>query len=188
MDRFSHAWLPRAFGLTRRGYYLDFALMPLIAAALIARELSTAGPSLLLFDRILFGAVVWTLAEYLIHRFVFHGATRYEKMHHVHHERPAAWVGVGSWGTILALFCVWVLLGMIGPSFGNAVTAGLVLGYLFYIVVHDRYHHGNRRAFGRYVRFMDRHHAGHHRSGDVNFGVSSPVWDYLFGTYRRTPR
>lgn len=188
MDRFHHAGLPRAFGLTRLGYYLDFALMPLIAAALIVRELSTAGPSWLLLDRIWFGVVMWTLAEYLIHRFAFHGDTRFEHMHQIHHDRPRDWIGVGSWGTILALFWVWVLLGMIEPSLANAVTAGLVLGYLFYIVIHDRFHHGNRRAFGRYVRFMDRHHAGHHRSGDVNFGVSSTVWDYLFGTYRRTPR
>ena len=38
--------------------------------------------------------------------------------------------------------------------------------------------------FSRYLRFMKSHHNVHHFLNDeCNYGVSSPVLDYVFGTY-----
>lgn len=68
----------------------------------------------------------------------------------------------------------------------NAFALGTVGYYLDFALapLHDRYHHGDRTRFSRYVRFMERYHAGHHRGGETNFGVSSPLWDIVFGTRR----
>lgn len=164
MDRQLH----QAFDLAPWSYFLDFALAPVAIACLLYFD-SAPLPFLL-------GAVVWTLAEYWIHRVVFHGATRFEPMHQAHHALPKDMIGIASWGTFAGFAIVWFLAG---PSF----TAGFVLGYLAYCAIHVRMHHGS--GFGRYVSFMFKHHAGHHRGGNGNFGVSSPLWDIVFRTYRK---
>jgi sterol desaturase/sphingolipid hydroxylase (fatty acid hydroxylase superfamily) len=124
------------------------------------------------------GFIAWTLAEYWIHRLVFHGPTRFAPMHQVHHELPKDMVGVASYGTFAGF-------GVIAMLLGAAICIGFMLGYLGYCAIHVRMHHGDRTRFGRYVSFMFQHHRGHHRGGQGNYGVSSPVWDVVFRTYRR---
>lgn len=177
------AALPRAFDLSRASYYLDFVLVPSVSTALITVQLAR-GAGWVLAALVIGGAVLWSLAEYLIHRFAFHGALR--SLHDVHHAHPRDLVGIASWGTFAAFALAWLsIYGISETSSANGVTAGILLGYLFYIVIHDRMHHGDRSRFGRYVAFMFRLHAGHHRGGEWNFGVSSPAWDIVFRTYRR---
>jgi dihydroceramide fatty acyl 2-hydroxylase len=67
------------------------------------------------------GVIAWSLAEYWIHRLVFHGPTSFEPMHQMHHALPKDMIGVASWGTLF--------------------TAGVMLGYLFYCAIHVRFHH-----------------------------------------------
>lgn len=171
--------LPRAFSLSRAGYYADFVLSPLAAAVLIA----LARPTWSAPAWIVLGIVTWWLAEYLIHRFVFHGPLH--RLHDVHHRRPAAYIGIASYGTFASFALAWAALAAAaGMTVAHLVTAGILIGYLGYIAIHDRMHHADRSRFGRYVEFMFRHHAGHHRGGHANFGVSSPLFDILFRTYR----
>ena len=173
MDR--HEGLPPVFDLSRLSYFLDFALVPLAVAALLTMSTGT------LLSRglaLVAGVTLWTLAEYWIHRFVFHGRTPFEPMHQMHHRLPKDMIGVASWGTFAGFGAIWLVCG---ASF----TAGFMLGYLAYCVIHVRMHHGDTRRFGRYTAFMHRHHVGHHRGGRGNFGVTVPVWDFLFRTYRK---
>lgn len=167
MDR--HAGLPRAFDLSAWSYFLDFALAPLAISGLLYLD---AAPTMFML-----GILAWTLAEYWIHRLVFHGPTRFEPMHQAHHALPKDMIGIASWGTFVGFGAVWIL-------FEASFTAGFVFGYLAYCTIHVRMHHGNRSRFSRYVNFMFEHHSGHHRGGQGNFGVSSPVWDFVFRTYR----
>ncbi|MGH7175147.1 MAG: sterol desaturase family protein, partial [Minisyncoccia bacterium] len=74
----------------------------------------------------------------------------------------------------------------LGPCIGVGLLVGLVMGYLFYIVVHDRIHHGNIRE-GSLLATLDANHEYHHRRFKANFGVTSPFWDHVFGTYQRPP-
>ena len=163
MDR--HPGLPRAFDLSRLSYLLDFALVPSAAAWLLVTSPEPLAGTLALA---IAGGLVWTLAEYWIHRLVFHGRTPFEPMHQMHHRLPKDMIGVASWGTFAGFAVVWL-------GCGAAFTAGFMLGYLAYCAIHVRMHHGDPRRFGRYVAFMHRHHAGHHRGGRGNFGVSIPV-------------
>jgi dihydroceramide fatty acyl 2-hydroxylase len=177
------AALPRAFALSRSGYYADFILAPFAAAGLIADYLSGGRPLRDLAVLLILGALAWQLAEYLIHRFAFHGPLA--RLHDVHHRRPAAYVGVASWGTFLSFGAAWLALVVaFGASIADAVAAGVLGGYLFYITIHDRMHHGDRAKFGRYIAYMFALHGGHHRGGHWNFGVSSPLFDFVFRTYR----
>lgn len=160
----------------------------LIALAESARrtELSVVS-TVLLFG---FGAVAWTLAEYWLHRLVFHfegssavGKRLHFLAHGVHHHWPhdqyrlvmPPGVSIPLYGAFLGLF-----LAVLGGA-GWAVQAGFVSGYAYYDLTHWWLHHGKpRSAYGRRLR---RHHFLHHfKETNARFGVSNPFWDKVFGT------
>lgn len=59
--------------------------------------------------------------------------------------------------------------------------AGTVTGYIVYDWVHCYTHHC--RPTKRIGKFIRRYHMEHHyRDHDSHFGISSPLWDYIFGT------
>ena len=43
------------------------------------------------------GVGLWTLMEYLLHRFVLHSIPMFAAMHEVHHDTPVAYVGTPTW-------------------------------------------------------------------------------------------
>ena len=134
------------------------------------------------------GLVAWSFAEYWIHRAVFHGQLGFEAMHEMHHALPKDLIGVASWGTFAGFAVVWLLLaGLFGSAISSAMTAGFALGYLVYCTVHVAIHHRAAQGLGRYGAMMLALHQGHHRGGRGNFGVSSPLWDIVFGTFRPQP-
>ncbi|EJN15679.1 sterol desaturase [Bradyrhizobium sp. YR681] len=179
-----HAGLPRAFDLSRLGYFADFVLVPPAALLLLAGALWRGLPWPVLLAALAAGMFAWTLAEYWIHRSVFHGANRFAAMHDLHHALPKDMIGVASWGSLasFALICCGLAV-VVGWDLASVLTAGLMLGYLFYCVIHVCMHHNGARGFGRYGALMLRLHRGHHRGGRGNYGVSSPLWDIVFRTY-----
>jgi sterol desaturase/sphingolipid hydroxylase (fatty acid hydroxylase superfamily) len=71
-------------------------------------------------------------------------------------------------------------------------VVGFGITYASYEILHRRTHtHAPRGAFSRWAR---RHHLYHHfGSPKSNHGVTSPIWDHVFGTYEepgkiRVPR
>ncbi len=136
------------------------------------------------------GTVFFTFAEYLVHRYVYHidPSTEARKkfqwtMHGVHHEYPkdkqrlamppALSVVVGT--LLLGLFRL--ILGDLGFSF----LAGFMVGYAFYLLIHYSVHIFSMPK--NFFRALWVNHAIHHYSEEeVMFGVSSPLWDYIFGT------
>ena len=65
---------------------------------------------------------------------------------------------------------------------GTAATAGLVSGYLWYVFVHYATHHWRLRRGSYLYRARLRHARHHHLSHSGNFGVTTSVWDHVFGT------
>ena len=60
--------------------------------------------------------------------------------------------------------------------------AGLIAGYFFYEYLDFQAHHGTSR--GRLTRYFRKYHLQHHHyDATVRFGVTSPLFDYLFGTF-----
>ena len=138
------------------------------------------------------GALLWSFMEYVIHRGLGHVArTRPNPFanEHVRHHSEGHYFAP-SWKKALAavaftgLLCgpaVWV--GGAGP--GLAFVLGFVGAYLGYEVVHRRDH--TRAGATRYGVWLRRHHFSHHFTDPkFNHGVTSPVWDWVFGT-RRAP-
>jgi len=143
------------------------------------------------------GVFAWTLAEYLLHRFVFHFRPRtpgQERLtflfHGIHHLQPQcktrlvmppavslplAFVTYGLMYLILA-----ALLG--ASQWIAPVFSGFVIGYLCYDLTHYATHHLPMK--GSYLKYLKKHHMLHHfKTPEQRFGVSSPVWDFVFGTW-----
>lgn len=176
----------RAFDLKHWSYFLDFALAPVAVSGLTIFAARCGLPVIAIMIAEFSGVVLWTLAEYWIHRSVFHGNTRFEPMHQMHHALPKDMIGVATWLSFAGFSLVWLLAAAAsGIAAGSAMTAGFIAGYLFYCVIHVAMHHARSRGFGRYGEMMLRLHHAHHRGARANFGVSSPIWDLAFRTYRK---
>lgn len=69
----------------------------------------------------------------------------------------------------------------------TAATAGIMLGYLWYVSVHHALHHW-RMEHASYLYTLKRRHALHHHGAETcNFGVTTGFWDRLFRTSAVTP-
>jgi sterol desaturase/sphingolipid hydroxylase (fatty acid hydroxylase superfamily) len=133
------------------------------------------------------GAAAWSLAEYLLHRFNGHearGKNRFSREHLRHHAvyeyfAPARYVAPPA----LALVGGALVLAL-GLRHGLALAGGFASAYTFYEIMHRRLH--TRAPWNRYGRWARRHHLHHHFvDARVNHGVTSPLWDVVFGTYVR---
>lgn len=147
----------------------------------------------------LLGVFVWTLAEYTLHRFVFHFRPRnswQERLsflfHGVHHAQPRSKTRLVMPPVVsipLALLFYGLYYLVVGVALGAVhwvapLFSGFISGYLVYDMFHYAMHHlPMRRGAWRWLR---RQHMFHHtQTPDLRFGVSSPLWDVVFGTTGR---
>ncbi len=142
----------------------------------------------------LLGAATWTLTEYCVHRWLGHDKrlrpNPFAKEHIRHHVEGDYFAP--SWKKAAAALLIFALV--LGPAIvigglapGLAYGAGLVGFYLFYELLHRLEH--VHAGFGFYGRWARRHHFYHHFvDARFNHGVTSPVWDLVFGTYRTTDK
>ena len=151
----------------------------------------TANSILVTAGLYLAGIAVWTLMEYILHRWVFHLdeylPSRLVKrfhyiVHGVHHENPKDeerlfMPPVPGLIIAAALFGFFYLfLGLDALAF----MAGITNGYLMYSCIH---YHVHAKPVNPRFRKLWTHHALHHyKYHDKAFGVSSPFWDHVFGT------
>jgi sterol desaturase/sphingolipid hydroxylase (fatty acid hydroxylase superfamily) len=140
---------------------------------------------------VLVGLFLWTFAEYVLHRYVFHyvGPRLWQRrmhfvLHGVHHDFPqdadrlvmplGASIPLGiAFYTLFRVVC--------GPVPADPLFIGFGLGYLAYDGTHYAIHHF--RMSSRWGKWIKRHHMVHHHTGEnARWGVSSPLWDWVFGT------
>ena len=145
----------------------------------------------LVISLMMVGWLAWSLAEYMLHRFVFHflrpktWVRRFHfNFHGVHHDFPQDVKRlVMPLGVSIPLGLAFFLaMHAIAPlPMAMAAFAGFVAGYLAYDGVHYFTHHMPARS--RVGKFLKRYHMVHHHTGvDGLYGVSQPLWDYLLGT------
>jgi len=133
------------------------------------------------------GALLWTLAEYLLHRFGFHelpGSMLGAREHRRHHADPS-WFAPWTQKAAAALAVTGLLLPLAwlvaGGAPAAAFTGGFVGMYVAYEVLHRRVH--TRPPRGPYGRWRRRNHLAHHFADPRRaHGVTSPLWDHVFGT------
>lgn len=138
----------------------------------------------------LLGVLTWTLLEYVIHRWLgHHPALRRNPFgrEHVRHHSEGDYFAPTSKKVVVvgaALVVMGAPVVAVAGSHGAAWALGLVGFYVAYEILHRREHtHAGIGAYGRWAR---RHHFHHHFVDPrTNHGVTSPLWDLVFRTYRR---
>lgn len=176
--------------LSRNAFFADFYVYPVIAIVFIALALAWDPrqwrASVL---AIIIGFALWTFVEYLLHRFVLHHVKWVKDQHDVHHLDQKALVGTPTWFSLLVFLAFVTMPALLISDFeiGVSFTAGMMLGYLWYVTAHYGIHHWQSKSSG-YLGRLKRRHALHHHYDDLgNFGVTSGLWDHVFRTNLRPP-
>jgi dihydroceramide fatty acyl 2-hydroxylase len=144
----------------------------------------------------LLGYAIWTLSEYLGHRYLFHtvfpgklGARLHfliHGVHHVHPNDPLRLVMPPLLSLPIMLVALVVARLLFGLPLGYPTLMGFIIGYLGYDMVHYYTHHANPKTWvGLTLRRL--HMLHHYRDHDRGYGVSAPYWDYVFGTQHVGP-
>ncbi|XP_061392765.1 uncharacterized protein LOC133328233 [Musca vetustissima] len=140
----------------------------------------------------LMGILLWTLLEYVLHRHVFHMqmkenpnpwlCTFHFMIHGLHHKVPFDPMRLVFPPLPAVILCLtfYIPLSYIAP-YPRVLLAGSLLGYLGYDMIHYYLHYGNPSL--KQLYFMKRYHYQHHFAHqDQGFGVSNPLWDFVFQT------
>lgn len=134
------------------------------------------------------GALSWTAAEYGLHRFAMHemrgkGLASVEHLKHhadVTYFAPASKKALSAAGTAAVAWPT--ASAVMGRRWATSFTGGLLAMYYGYEIAHRRIH--THPPTNRYGRWSRRSHLHHHFGAPMrNHGVTTPVWDRLFGTY-----
>jgi sterol desaturase/sphingolipid hydroxylase (fatty acid hydroxylase superfamily) len=137
------------------------------------------------------GVISWTLAEYLLHRFMGHELNGFfkkfifRKEHLKHHykkhyfartiDKVLTCIGIGPVVFILAYAFISIELSLV-------FTTSFLGMYFVYELIHRRIHTHEPKHF--YARFMRAHHFYHHHiDPSMNHGVTVAFWDRVFGTF-----
>jgi len=140
---------------------------------------------------IIAGLFVWTITEYLLHRFVFHFHTTSDfgkritfMFHGVHHAYPndtKRLVMPPSVSIPLAIGFFFLFKAILGGISVAPFYIGFIAGYLFYDISHYAIHHFNMHS--KFWLAIKNHHMLHHyQNPELGFGVSSPLWDVILKT------
>jgi len=137
------------------------------------------------------GLFLWTIVEYIMHRWVFHyipkskwGLRLHFIFHGVHHDYPndrLRLVLPPSVSIPLAIGFYFLFRALVGEAYLYAFYPGFVFGYLCYDISHYAFHHLNFKN-SLWMK-LKKHHMLHHYSDDTKgYGVSSALWDKVFGS------
>lgn len=137
------------------------------------------------------GLAVWTVSEYLLHRFVFHFKPRtpfQERLsfllHGIHHEDPndqRRLLMPPVAGVVIASFFYVLFTATLGEVNMKPFFAGFLTGYLAYDYTHFAVHY--MRPKSQFMKNLKQHHMLHHfTTPEKRFGVSMVFWDSVFRT------
>ncbi len=146
------------------------------------------------FPLFVFGLLIWSFTEYMLHRFIFHyipssgwGKQIHFMFHGVHHDYPndsTRLVMPPIVSIPLSTFFFFLFRSILGSFYVPPFFAGFMTGYLIYDLSHYAFHHFS--LHGRISLYLKQQHMRHHyMDPDGNYGVSSPLWDFVFGTYMK---
>jgi 4-hydroxysphinganine ceramide fatty acyl 2-hydroxylase len=159
--------------------------LSILVFGIIKIKLSILGYIVLFFS----GTFVYTLAEYLIHRFIYHMGEYKNpkkwifKIHGMHHTTPQDKqrlvlplpVSIPLAG--LFLFVFWLIM----DKYVFLFFSGFLMGYSYYLSLHYFIH--TTKPPKNFFRYLWKHHLLHHYKNEtVAFGLTFPLWDIIFGT------
>lgn len=189
---FKNPWLEK---LTRTHISIPVGMFFLYAAGLIWYTKVATDLSNTLIIALFFGGwFLFTFAEYVIHRYAYHPPEEYElsskiaqTIHGVHHDYPKSKkrLALPPLLTVVVGTILLFLFELILDKYSFSSLAGFMVGYAFYLLVHYAVH--IFRPPNNFLKKLWANHAIHHYSNnEILYGVSSPLWDYIFRTLPNT--
>lgn len=180
--------------LTRSHIAVPVSLFGLYAIGLLFWSVNKTTLSIPVTVALFFGGLlVFTWVEYNVHRFLFHIPITTESrkkfqytMHGVHHHHPKDKDRIAM-PPLLSITLATVLVVVFRTILGDyafSFTAGFLAGYGSYLLVHYLVHI-HRPPKNAFRQLWINHSIHHYRDGEIIFGVSSPLWDYIYGTMSR---
>jgi 4-hydroxysphinganine ceramide fatty acyl 2-hydroxylase len=139
------------------------------------------------------GFMFWSLAEYLLHRFVFHFHPKGKiqervafLIHGIHHDDPndARRLLMPPVAAIVIAFPFFLAFTLIFKDLGYAFFAGFLVGYLVYDYTHFAVHFWNFKS-ERFKALKFNHMKHHYSTPELRYGVSGLFWDKVFRTSGR---
>lgn len=147
----------------------------------------TWGKAALVF---LSGILFWTLFEYIMHRFLFHIVPRSERMkkiayvmhgNHHHYPRDKQRLFMPPVPSLILSSLIFGIMYLVLNVNAFMFFPGFMLGYLLYGSMHYAIHAWNP-PFKWMKPLWRNHHLHHYKNEHQGFGVSSTLWDHVFGT------
>jgi len=183
---------PRSTGILGRVHpVVPFLIWFPVAVGTIALGVRRGIAAPTLVGLVAVGWAAWTLVEYVLHRWAFHWEPRNPRLrellhpvHHAHHEAQGRdrVVAHPLFSAALALVFFGLFRLLLGAPAVFPFFGGFALGYLVYELIHYRAHFSRPRT--RVGSSLRRRHLQHHFArSDRWYGVSSPIWDYVFRTH-----
>jgi sterol desaturase/sphingolipid hydroxylase (fatty acid hydroxylase superfamily) len=139
----------------------------------------------------LVGLVAWQILEYMLHRFVFHFKTNkmisnyaHFLVHGLHHLIPTEYDRLTfppafSLPLSVVIFYISYYVGSMKLDW---FFSGLICGYLIYDTIHFLIHYVTSKKIPLFDYMKKRHDIHHYVDSECNFGVTTPIFDLLFGT------
>lgn len=181
---------PLLEGLSKVPYFIPLIVFIPIISFFCWKSLSM-NPLLTSLGYVLLGLLVWTLTEYVMHRFVFHfypksswGKRIHFIFHGVHHDYPNdanRLVMPPSASIPLATVFYLLFRALVPVAVLDGFFAGFLMGYLIYDMMHYMLHHA--KFSNPFLRKLKQHHMLHHYNDSTKgYGVTSEFWDKIFGS------
>ena len=142
---------------------------------------------------IFFGGIFfWTFFEYIMHRFIFHWVGENQTaqrityiMHGNHHEFPRdrERLFMPPVPSLIISSIIFFIMYLLMAHKAYIFFPGFILGYLIYGSMHYAIH-AWRPPFKWMKPLWQNHHLHHYKNHDRGFGVSTTLWDRVFGTFQ----
>ncbi|KAJ1918265.1 hypothetical protein H4219_002737 [Mycoemilia scoparia] len=140
------------------------------------------------------GMVLWTLVEYIVHRWAFHIDERIPDhpyavfahflLHGFHHYLPMdpmRLVMPPALGSAIGLVILAIANLLLSPGIMHGVCCGLIVGYVLYDECHYWLHHGTSSS--KTLQSLKTYHLRHHYNDyKAGFGITSPLWDKILSS------
>ncbi|MDX1636386.1 MAG: sterol desaturase family protein [Balneolaceae bacterium] len=134
----------------------------------------------------------WTFFEYFAHRYLFHIDEYFPDskiarkvaytFHGIHHEYPrdTERIIMPPVPGLLIIGTLYLFFMAVLGNYAYIFMPGFVTGYLLYTRIHYKTH---TTPVPSYLKKQYRHHALHHyKYPEKAFGISTTLWDRVFGT------
>jgi sterol desaturase/sphingolipid hydroxylase (fatty acid hydroxylase superfamily) len=177
--------------LTRTHIAVPISIFSVFSAGLIYYAFTYAQlPAYLIGILFLSGLLIFTFIEYLVHRYAFHMDTDTDlkqkiqyNLHGVHHEYPKdkGRLAMPPVMSVLLAVSLFVAFNYVIGEYTYAFLPGFIMGYASYLFVHFIVH--AYQPPKNFLKILWINHSIHHyKDNNKAFGVSSPLWDYVFRT------